>query len=249
MIPCKAGHSKCYYISDICTYKLNIHNHLIPCRNGGHLQNCKRFKCNLMFKCISSYCVHWSVVCDVKWDCSEGDDELDNPVCTHQLICVHMYMCRMTLHRCLHLGNVCNGNRDCPFADDEMFCALKKVVGPLQCNCLLLSIECTDVSNTHIATVLQSIFLSICISNSTFTLKSLWTNLETTTVIRLPSNCLKYMCKIFPFGRILLLDLGYNCLREILHNCLSSLWLLRSFYIDNNKITFIEAGAFYNLSH
>ena len=57
------------------------------------------------------------------------------------------------------------------------------------------------------------------------------------------------MCKIFPFGRILLLDLGYNCLREIVHNCLSSLWLLCSFYIDNNNITQIEAGAFYNLSN
>ena len=77
-LPCKEGHSKCYNMSDICSYKLNYHRHLIPCRNGGHLQNCKVFSCINKFKCQESYCIPWSYVCDGKWDCPDGCDEWKN---------------------------------------------------------------------------------------------------------------------------------------------------------------------------
>ena len=39
-IPCMKVHSRCYHLRDICTYKLNVYQHLIPCRNGGHLHHC-----------------------------------------------------------------------------------------------------------------------------------------------------------------------------------------------------------------
>ena len=71
MIPCMEGHSRCYCVRDICTYKLNVYYHLVPCRNGGHLQNCKDFECNIMFKCKDSYCITWPYVSDGKWDCPE----------------------------------------------------------------------------------------------------------------------------------------------------------------------------------
>ena len=38
MIPCMEGHSKCYHIKDICTYKLSLYKYLVPCTNGGHLE-------------------------------------------------------------------------------------------------------------------------------------------------------------------------------------------------------------------
>ena len=66
MIPCKEGHSRCCYFRDICCYRLNMYNHLIPCRNGGHLQRCKSYECNSMFKCAESYCIPWSYACDGK---------------------------------------------------------------------------------------------------------------------------------------------------------------------------------------
>ena len=40
-LPCRQHHSKCYSLKDICTYELNRFHHITPCRNGGHLQNCK----------------------------------------------------------------------------------------------------------------------------------------------------------------------------------------------------------------
>ena len=50
-VQCRKGHSKCFNISDICKYQLDSRNNLIPCRTGGHVQNCKGFSCNLMYKC------------------------------------------------------------------------------------------------------------------------------------------------------------------------------------------------------
>ena len=129
---------------------LNVNNHLIPCGNGGHLQSGKRHECNLMYKRADSYCVPWLYVCDGKWDCSE-DDELNNPVCTKNPVCVHMYKCRNT-QTCLHLGNVCDGSGDCPYCDDESLCDLKNVQCPLKCNCLVLATECRNVLDVKIET-------------------------------------------------------------------------------------------------
>ena len=32
--PCMIGHNKCYNITDVCIYRLNIFHHITPCRNG-----------------------------------------------------------------------------------------------------------------------------------------------------------------------------------------------------------------------
>ena len=65
-LSCIEGHSKCYNISEICIYTLNSKYQLVPCRNGNHLQCCRDFQCNLMFKCHNSYCIHWAYLNDGK---------------------------------------------------------------------------------------------------------------------------------------------------------------------------------------
>ena len=131
MIPCTKGHSHCFIIADICVYKLSRLNNIIPCRNGKHLQNCKKFECNMMFKCMKSYCVLWTYVCDGKWDCPEGDDEEFTGICGKELICNKMYKCKQTKNMCIHLANVCDGFNHCPFNDDEMFCNLQRCSLPI----------------------------------------------------------------------------------------------------------------------
>ena len=134
MKPCIEGHSKCCHTKDICIYKINPHNSLIPCRNGGHLQNCKNVECDLMFKCINSYCVPWAYVCNRNWDCPEGNDELNNPVCNSKRVCIHMYKYKNISQRCIHVGNICDGNNYCPLGYDEHLCELKNIKCPLNCN-------------------------------------------------------------------------------------------------------------------
>ena len=151
MIPCMEGHPTCYYLKDICIYNTNRYSNLIPCRTGGHLQNCRNFVCNLMFKCVDSYCIPWSYICDGKWDCPEGDDELNNPVCNNNEACIYLYKCRKTQQRCLHLENLCDGHEDCPFGDDELLCNLKETNCLSQCSCLLLAIKCREMSPMKIS--------------------------------------------------------------------------------------------------
>ena len=74
-VPCTYNVQNCYAISDICIYILDLYLHIVPCASGEHLQECKLFQCNAMFKCPSSYCLPWKYVCDGKWDCPEGNDE------------------------------------------------------------------------------------------------------------------------------------------------------------------------------
>ena len=71
-IPCKNGHNRCFDFSHVCVYRLNKYHHLVPCRTGGHLQECEKFECNLKYKCPGSYCKPLTYVCDGKWDCHTG---------------------------------------------------------------------------------------------------------------------------------------------------------------------------------
>ncbi len=90
LIPCREGHSKCFNVSDVCKYKLNSRHHIFPCRNGEHLESCKQFECNSMFKCMNSYCIPWNYVCDSKWDCPDGDDEISS-LCSNSSFCAQMF--------------------------------------------------------------------------------------------------------------------------------------------------------------
>ena len=68
-VPCSAGHSNCFHISQICFYKLREFYRISPCSTGEHLQNCKKFECSNSYKCDESYCISWGYVCDGRWDC------------------------------------------------------------------------------------------------------------------------------------------------------------------------------------
>ena len=127
-LPCRKGHTKCFNITDICSYELNKFHILIPCRNGGHLENCRDFECNAKYKCRSSYCIPWIYVCNGVWDCPEGDDEQYKLICDgNYQSCKDMCKYKNTKHTCIHLGNVCDGQSDCPYEDDDNLCELKYV--------------------------------------------------------------------------------------------------------------------------
>ena len=80
-VPCWEGYFKCYNITSLCIFQLNVNNTLIPCENGEYLQHSKTFLFDTMFKCLDSYCIPYSYVCDGKLDCPQGNDEFDKLVC------------------------------------------------------------------------------------------------------------------------------------------------------------------------
>ncbi len=56
LLLCTRRDFNCYNISDICKYSLDVFDELIPCRFGEHLEDCKQYECNMMFKCPNYYC-------------------------------------------------------------------------------------------------------------------------------------------------------------------------------------------------
>ena len=246
-IPCKEGYSKCFNISDICNYRVNLFGRIQPCSNGAHLQNCEYFECNMMFKCVKTYCIPWAYVCDGKWDCSNGEDEMYAQICDETPICSHMFKCRGEKHRCLHLGNSCDGIRDCPQGDDEYLCELKYRKCPTKCVCLVLAIECSNLNYYSFGSLFfPYISVSVLFSNY-YELINAISTFTKVTYLKLKHNGISQICNKFLSNSIILLDLGYNYVRNLKGHCFVALHLVKSIILINNYITSVETHAFYDL--
>ena len=92
------------------------------------------------------------------------------------------------------------------------------------------------------------LFVSITGSNvhSKMIIKS---SLHGTFILKLPNNDLTEVCYILSLKTILFLDLGYNILKNITSNCLASVHLLYTLYINNNQIIFLEKHSFGNFTN
>lgn len=248
-VPCRAGHSKCYNLTDICVYQLNVLTFLVPCRNGEHLQNCQLFECNMFFfKCIKSFCIPLSYVCDQKWDCPAGDDEAPH-VCGINPICISLFKCMNTKLTCIPFGNICNRKVDCPFGDDELFCELIHVKCPLNpsCHCLLFAVYCR---NTVLIPVVSSFpHTSVLISDSEIkSVSSVLRAFYKANVFILANNSISKICGFNFSTNLIKLDLGLNSLQHLKQNCFSALVLLASLSINDNCISVVEKNSFNNLS-
>ena len=237
----------------MCIYKLNANQVLIPCENGRHLQQCKKFLCDIMFKCLDNYCIPWSYVCDGKWDCQHGDDELEYTLCNTRNSCLNMYHCRNTKQMCIHLGNTCDGYPDCPFDDDESLCELKLVECPSFCICLLYAIDCRLISDHKYKVVLNFHYLFVHFSNFKINLDNhLMVNLTYSVIINLQKNYIRDICNALSkvsYWKCIFLDLSFNLLKSIEKNCFSNTRLLKSLAISNNNIKFVRKRSFHGLSN
>ncbi len=242
-IPCFSGHSKCYSIPDICVFKLNVFNHLEPCRNGAHLHLCKDFECNIKYKCLMSYCTPWNFVCDGKWDCPDGEDEFFVRVCGQKQKCRDMFKCRQT-HLCIHLGELCDNKADCPMYDDELACDLAHKPCPMKCHCLVYAVHC-DSDTVHITHQFFHFFL-ISIENAKIALVY---NLKSTKsfALNLNFNGLDRLCDLeFPKS-VHLLNLEFNFVQTVTVRCFSALLKLASLSLAHNDISNIGSDSFVNL--
>ena len=136
------------------------------------------------------------------------------------------------------------------FGDDELLCVLQHRNCPSQCSCLLLAIKCKEVSYMRIARDIQSYFLYVELSNSRISsFKKIVKTLPNNIILRIPENCLEHICEVLTPRNILLLDLEFNCVNEIIQNCFASLWLLQTLVLNDNNIMSVGSGCFYNLSN
>lgn len=248
MFPCKPGHSKCYNRTDICLFKIVLTNQLAPCRNGGHLQNCKQFDCGSRFKCWESYCIEWINVCDGKYDCTIGDDENTDLVCKYLSVCNFMFKCRGTNVSCINLNSVCDSNKDCPLADDEIVCELKSELCPRECHCLLFAMICEQLSyfgNARFHHVMARIHFSIVKDFQT-----LCRSFPNILVFQLQNNSISHVCTHECPHLLVTVNIAFNLLTVIKKDCFASPHnlQLQTLNLEHNFITGIEPHSFRQLS-
>ncbi len=247
-LPCKEGHTKCYNLTSICIYILNVYEFLYPCRNGGHLENCHSFQCNMMFKCHFSYCVPWSYVCDGKQDCPSGNDERFENICGNMFLCADMYKCRRTI-QCVHLGDVCDDTKDCAFGDDEYSCELNHMTCPTGCHCLLFGIKCQDITlgSTFYHQHYPHIYLSVSFSNIV-PLATMMAKFPLLVYLTLIESRIKDICSTIQSDKVLSADISFNQLKVISNLCFALPVKLKSLNLSHNHIYTLQRKAFFNLT-
>ena len=236
-----------YEISEICSYKLNEHGYLLPCNKGEHLQNCKMFECNMMFKCPNFYCIPWHYICDGKWDCPSGYDKIHNNHCENRT-CFNMFKCKMS-SVCLHLGNVCNGKFECPHHDDESLCLLKESTCPSGCHCLAFAMRCYQKDISKYTLPIHFPYISVTIMKcSLFTEDILKATVQYVSFLSLINTNFKSICTVVPFMKhIITLDVSKNAISQIKKFCFKDKLVLRVIKLNNNLLQLVNEFAFYNM--
>ena len=244
-VPCFKGHSKCFNISETCKYKLNKQNHIIPCRSGGHLENCKHYQCNALFKCTESYCILFVLVCDGKWDCPQGEDELQSMFCENNQNCVEKYKCQHTKQNCLHLDNVCDSSVDCPQMDDELLCELHNVTCPESCQCLMYAIKCPQLEQSDTNQNFPHVFVSV---SSSIILNVITQAFQRAIFLHISSQKVLSVCNANLPRNILNLHISSSLVQALTFNCFLSTKSIVKLSVDNNRITQVKNRAVLNLT-
>ena len=255
-IACKNGHNKCFDFTDICVYRLNKYHHLVPCRTGGHLQECKEFECNLKYKCPSSYCIPLSYVCDGKWDCHKGHDEDILHTCKVRN-CIGLFHCSKS-SICFPVEDVCDNYIDCPEKDDELMCGLKNIKCPISCSCHNFAIKCLGPSPEIINIHYKLPHSVIKVSNTSIATLHILKVFSYLVLIDFSDNMIISPCYILSGNNsILQLDLSENVIYVLQSYCFTNLSRIELLYLNNNHLHTIKKKAFWdvpnikllNLSH
>ncbi len=164
---CGDSLSHCVYVYEICLFEIDSEGHLKPCPNGEHLVNCQTVPCNKNYKCPNAYCIPWKYVCDGKWDCAFGAEEVAEPLCVNRKqMCKQMFKCALGSVQCIPVANVCDDKEDCSTGNDEVLCDIKMDQCPRNCFCFLLAVECLGSSGLQNKHNLRYIFISILNNNT-----------------------------------------------------------------------------------
>ena len=245
LFQCNSG--QFIYSKYVCIFEFDQLGYQIGCRDVSHLRNCSQFECPRDYvKCPNSYCIPHRYICNGKWDCIGGSDEIGCAKYT----CPGKYKCANE-SSCVLLHQLCDGIRHCPLGDDEWFCEL---TCPKSCTCIGLYIDCRysnfsydsladipketrklDLSGNDFGPDLAMIDFSLFVDLGELILQN--TQLQ---VIR--------SRKFIQLTNLYKLDLRYNRIKVIEQAAFAGLQQVTSLLLDNNPLlNRIHSGAFVGL--
>ncbi len=242
-VPCLDGHPRCFYFHQICTYQLDKQNKLYPCRNGGHLVNCKHFECNNRFKCHEAQCISWAFVCDGKWDCSFGEDELFKPVCGTGYSCSGMFKCKDTNTTCIQLGNICDDEANCPLHDDEFGCSLTNTC---PCQCLGFAIFCQSTKLDFLNDVYNYLALTLLNSFVSY-IQTVFQNFPDVLIYNQMGGDIDDICSVYLPKHLTFFNLSFTDLSSLKQNCFGMHSSLQHIVLENNCIKSVGSKSFHDL--
>ena len=241
LLSCRYRHTRCYSISEICSYKISKQGILFPCPAGDHIQSCRDFQCNLMFKCPGYYCIPWSYVCDSQWDCPDGLDEEPHHNCGKNRPCTNLFKCKNS-QICIHLAAACDGHNDCPSGDDEYFCSLSVYKCPFPCECLMFFIQC---HKANLSLGPNLIYHAIWIDKSFFVEGLFQSTFRNAIVITIRASNLLNVCY---FGsqmhNCVSLDFSFNFIAKLESGCFKMSYQVKIINLSSNRISTIKIKVF-----
>ncbi len=195
------------------------------------------------FKCPGLYCLPWRLVCNGKWECPGGTDEMqcNNRRCPGKIRCKNSSIC-------ISRESLCDSIYDCHLQEDEHFCGINQISNdcPINCSCLLYSIKCENGSLARKDNLKR--YASITLKYVKFLnhrRNSILDVFGDPIIIDIKQVEHIAICKQDRYLKSLqILDISGNSV-DILHrNCLKCMDNIRAFNVSKNILRLIESYTF-----
>lgn len=232
-----------------CLFEFDRYGYQIGCRDVSHLIDCSDFECPSRdyVKCSNSYCIPWRYICDGKWDCIMGDDEVG---CA-RYVCPGQYKCA-NQSSCILLHQLCDGHRQCPMGDDEWYCDLQC---PLKCDCIGHSVNCNNAN----LSILTSNYISKSVRKLDLSYNNLGPNLSNSDFsayhdlgeLILHHNNIEVLTprKFHQLRNLYKLDLSNNQIHSVKRGAFAGLRRVTQLLLESNpELVILEPEAFLGLS-
>ena len=113
----------------------------VPDMTDGSASSCPTYS----FACEEDSCVSISTVCDTKWDCPNGEDEMG---CTYRNCTDNQWCCDNGA--CIDINKLCDLHDDCSDGSDERSCIVCNTNATFQCydgSCIPISQLCDGTND------------------------------------------------------------------------------------------------------